>query len=59
MRTHTSTHLFFAPLRHRSVSDLFRFNDDEIALLDRTFRLLHDRYFGIPTTATVVRGDAR
>ena len=36
------------------VGEFFQFTEDDVALLDRTFRLLHDRYFGIPTTATVV-----
>lgn len=34
--------------------DFFQFTEEEIALLDRVWRLLHDRYFGIPTTASVV-----
>ena len=34
--------------------DFFQFTEEEVALLDRVWRLLHDRYFGIPTTATVV-----
>src|ERR1051326_62358 len=36
------------------VGELFQFTEEDVALLDRTWRLLHDRYFGIPTTATVV-----
>lgn len=36
------------------VGDFFQFTQDDVALLDRTWCLLHDRYFGIPTTATVV-----
>jgi len=33
--------------------DFFQFTQDDVALLDRAWRLLHERYFGIPTTATV------
>ena len=36
------------------VGDFFAFTHDDAALLDRTWCLLHERYFGIPTTATVV-----
>jgi hypothetical protein len=36
------------------VGDFFQFTDDEVVLLNRVWCLLHDRYFGIPTTAMVV-----
>lgn len=36
------------------VGDFFQFTQDDAALLDRTWCLLHERYFGIPTTAHVV-----
>jgi len=34
--------------------DFFELTEDELGLLNRVWCLLHDRYFGIPTTATVV-----
>jgi hypothetical protein len=34
--------------------DFFEFSEDEAAALNRVWCLLHDRYFGIPTSATVV-----
>ena len=36
------------------VGDFFQFTADEVVLLDRVWCLLHDRYFGMPTTATLV-----
>jgi hypothetical protein len=40
--------------RARLVGDFFRFTEDEVVLLNRVWCLLHDRYFGVPTTATIV-----
>ena len=36
------------------VGDFFQFTADEVVLLNRVWCLLHDRYFGMPTTATLV-----
>lgn len=41
------------------VGDFFQFTEDDVALLNRAWCLLHDRYFGMPTTATVVIGKDR
>jgi hypothetical protein len=35
------------------VGEFFQFTDDELAALNRVWCLLHDRYFGVPTTATI------
>ena len=40
--------------RARIVGDFFQVTHDDLALLNRAWCLLHDRYFGFPTTATVV-----
>ena len=36
------------------VGDFFQFTQEDVALLNRAWCLLHDRYFGIPTTATLL-----
>lgn len=38
----------------RIVGDFFHFTEEDVALLNRVWCLLHDRYFGMPTTGTVV-----
>jgi len=34
--------------------EFFQFTAEEVALLNRVWCLLHDRYFGMPTNATLV-----